>query len=125
MKPPKLTGLELKIMEALWSNGVSSIREIQETFPEEDRPAYTTVQTMVYRLEAKKAVYRVKKISNAHMFDASVSRNAAHGKLIDNLLGLFGGRVQPVMSHLIETGKITLEDLQEAQKTLKKLNKKD
>ena len=125
MKPPKLTGLELKVMEALWSNGASSIREIQETFPEESRPAYSTVQTIVYRLEVKKAVYRVKKISNAHIFDASVSRNAAHGRLIDNLLGLFGGRVQPVMAHLIETGKLTLEDLQEAQKTLKELNKKD
>ena len=125
MKPPKLTRLELKVMEALWSNGASSIREIQETFPEESRPAYSTVQTIVYRLEAKKAVYRVKKISNAHIFDASVSRNAAHGRLIDNLLGLFGGRVQPVMAHLIETGKLTLEDLQEAQKTLKELNKKD
>jgi BlaI family penicillinase repressor len=125
MKPPKLTGLELKVMEALWSNGASSIREIQETFPEESRPAYSTVQTIVYRLEAKKAVYRVKKISNAHIFDASVSRNAAHGRLIDNLLGLFGERVQPVMAHLIETGKLTLEDLQEAQKTLKELNKKD
>ena len=125
MKSLKLTKLELQIMEALWSNGKSSIREIQETFPEENRPAYTTVQTVVYRLEAKNAVYRVKKISNAHIFEASVSRDTAHGKLIDNFLGLFGGAAQPVVSHLVETGKLTLEDLQEAQKTLKKLSKKD
>jgi BlaI family penicillinase repressor len=125
MKSPKLTKLELQIMEALWNNGKSSIREIQETFPEENRPAYTTVQTVVYRLEAKNAVHRVKKISNAHIFEASVSRNIAHGKLIDNFLGLFGGAAQPVMSHLIETGKLTLDDLQEAQETLKKLSKKD
>jgi len=124
-KSPKLSKLELQIMEALWKNGTSSIREIQEAFPEEERPAYTTVQTIVYRLEAKTAVRRVKKISNAHIFEATVSRNAAHGKLIDNLLGLFGGAAQPVMSHLIETGKLTLEDLKEAQKTLKELSKKD
>ena len=125
MKSPKLTKLELKVMEAFWNNGASSIREIQETFPEENRPAYTTVQTIVYRLEAKNAVHRVKKISNAHIFEASVSRNTAHGNLIDNFLGLFGGAAQPVMSHLIETGKLTLDDLQEAQETLKKLSKKD
>ena len=125
MKAPKLTKLELKVMEALWNNGASSIREIQETFPQEERPAYTTVQTVVYRLEAKDAVHRVKKISNAHIFEASVSRDAAHGRLIDNLLGLFGGTAQPVMAHLIETGKLTLDDLREAQETLKKLSNKD
>lgn len=119
MKSPKLTKLELKIMEALWNNGASSIREIQETFPEKKRPAYTTVQTTVYRLEAKNAVRRAKKISNAHIFEALISRTDAHGTLIDNLIGLFGGTAQPVMSHLIETGKLTLEDLQEAQKVLK------
>ena len=122
MKSPKLTKLELKVMEALWSNGASSIREIQETFPENERPAYTTVQTTVYRMENKKVVHRIKKIGNAHIFDASVSRNAAHGKLIDNLLSIFGGSVQPVMAHLIETGKLTIEDLEEAKKTLKKLS---
>lgn len=125
MKAPKLTKLELKVMEALWNNGASSIREIQETFPQEERPAYTTVQTVVYRLEAKDAVHRIKKISNAHIFEASVSRDAAHGRLIDNLLGLFGGTAQPVMAHLIETGKLTLDDLREAQETLKKLSNKD
>lgn len=124
-KSPKLSKLELLIMEALWNNGASSIREIQEAFPEEERPAYTTIQTTVYRLEAKTAVRRVKKISNAHIFEATVSRDAAHGKLIDNLLNIFGGNAQPVMSHLIETGKLTLEDLQEARKTLKELSKKD
>jgi BlaI family penicillinase repressor len=93
--PPKLTKLELHIMEALWSQGASSIREIQEAFPERNRPAYTTVQTTVYRLEAKGALRRIKKISNAHIFEAAISRNAAHRRLIDDLLGLFGGRTQP------------------------------
>lgn len=122
MKSPRLTKLELKIMEALWDKGASSIREIQETFPENERPAYTTVQTTVYRMENKKVVHRTKKIGNAHIFDASISRNAAHGKLIDNLLAIFGGSAQPVMAHLIETGKITLEDLEEAKATLRKLS---
>ena len=128
MKPPKLTKLtklELKIMEALWNKGSSSIREIQETFPEDERPAYTTVQTTVYRMENKNAVHRTKKIGNAHIFDASISRNAAHGKLVDNLLALFGGSVAPVMAHLIETGKLTVEDLEEAKETLRNLNKKE
>ncbi len=120
MSMPKLTKLELQIMEALWNKGPSCIREIQESFPESQRPAYTTVQTTVYRLEAKKAVRRVKKISNAHIFEAVISRNAAQGTLIDNLLGLFGGATQPVMAHLIESGKLTMEDLKEAQKILRK-----
>ena len=125
MKSPKLTKLELKIMEALWNNGASSIREIQETFPEKKRPAYTTVQTTVYRMENKNVLHRTKKIGNAHIFDASISRNAAHGKLVDNLLALFGGSVAPVMSHLIETGKLTMEDLEEAKKTLRKSSEKE
>ncbi len=125
MKSPKLTKLELKVMEALWSNGASSIREIQETFPENERPAYTTVQTTVYRMENKKVVHRVKKIGNAHIFDASISRDAAHGKLIDNLLAIFGGSVQPVMAHLIETGRLTIEDLEEAKEILTKVTKKE
>src|SRR5437879_9979613 len=103
MALPRLTKLELQIMEALWSRGACSIREIQEAFPERDRPAYTTIQTTVYRLETKKAVRRVKKISNAHIFEAVVSRNAAQRRLIDDLLGLFGGRTQPLMSHLIRS----------------------
>jgi BlaI family transcriptional regulator, penicillinase repressor len=125
MKTPRLTGLELKVMEALWNNGATSIREIQETFPEKERPAYTTIQTTVYRMENKKVVHRIKKIGNAHIFDASISRNTAQGKLVDNLLGLFGGSVQPVMSHLIETGKLTMEDLEEAKETLRKLTEKE
>jgi predicted transcriptional regulator len=123
--PPKLTKLELHIMEALWSRGASSIREIQEVFPERGRPAYTTVQTTVYRLEAKGALRRVKKISNAHIFEAAISRNAAHRRLIDDLLGLFGGRTQPVMAQLIESGKLTLEDVRDAQKALRRLARKD
>src|SRR5204862_1225380 len=114
MALPKLTKLEHQIMEALWSRGASSIREIQEAFQVRRRPAYTTVQTTVYRLEGKKAVRRVKKISNAHIFEAAVSRHAAQGRLIDELLGLFGGRTQPVIMHFIESGKLTLDDVQEA-----------
>jgi predicted transcriptional regulator len=115
----------MQIMEALWSRGASSIREIQEAFPERDRPAYTTVQTTVYRLEGKKAVRRAKKISNAHIFEAVVSRNAAQRRLIDDLLGLFGGRTQPVMAHLIESGKLTLDDVEEAEKTLRRMARKE
>src|SRR5581483_3674830 len=103
----------------LWTRGASSVREIQETFPEKKRPAYTTVQTMVYRLEAKKAVRRVRKISNAHIFEAAIARDATQRRLIDELLGLFGGRTQPVMAHLIESGKLTLDDIKEAEKTLR------
>ena len=125
MSLPKLTKLELQIMEALWSRGASSIREIQEAFPARGRPAYTTVQTTVYRLEAKGALRRVKKISNAHIFEAVISRNAAHRRLIDDLLGVFGGRTQPVMAHLIESGKLTIEDVRDAQKTLQRLARKD
>ena len=118
---PKLTRLELKIMETLWSQSQASIREIQEAFPEKNRPAYTTVQTTVYRLEAKRALRRVRKISNAHIFEAAISRDAAQRRLIDDLLGLFGGRTQPVMAHLIESGRLTLEDVKEAEQTLRKL----
>ena len=106
-------------MEALWTQGPSSIREVQQSFPEKDRPAYTTVQTMVYRLEAKKAVRRAKKISNAHIFEATVSREVAQRRLIDDFLALFGGRTQPLMAHLVAAGKLTLEDIQEAERTLR------
>ena len=123
MALPKLTKLELKIMAALWKQGTLSIREIQEAFPEKDRPAYTTIQTTVYRLEAKKALRRVKKISNAHIFEAAISRVAAERRLIDELLGLFGGRTQPVMAHLIESGRLTLEDVKEAEQILRQLAK--
>ena len=125
MPSPKLTKLEMQIMETLWANGSASIREIQENFPEADRPAYTTIQTTVYRLETKKAVRRVKKVGNFHVFEAAISRDAAQRKLIDELLALFGGRTQPVMAHLIETGKLTLADVREAEKTLRKLERKD
>lgn len=125
MAEPRLAKLELKIMETLWARGQASIREIQEAFPEKDRPAYTTVQTTVYRLEAKKAVRRVKKVGNFHIFEAAVSRNAAQRRLIDDLLGLFGGRTQPVMAHLIESGKLTMADVKEAETMLRKLQKKD
>jgi BlaI family transcriptional regulator, penicillinase repressor len=122
---PRLTRLELKIMETLWTRGPSAVREIQEAFPEKGRPAYTTVQTIVYRLEAKQVIRRVKKIGNAHIFEAVISRNAAHRRLIDELLGLFGGRTQPIMAHLIESGKLTLEDVREAEQALRKLARKD
>jgi predicted transcriptional regulator len=125
MPSPKLTKLELKIMETLWKQGSASIREIQEDFPERDRPAYTTIQTTVYRLETKKAVRRVKKVGNFHVFEAAVSRDAAQNKLIDELLALFGGRTQPVMAHLIESGKLSLADVREAEKTLRRLERKD
>ena len=125
MALPKLTKLELQIMEALWDHGVSSVREIQERFPEKDRPAYTTVQTMVYRLETKKAIRRVKKIGNEHIFEAAISRTAAHRRLIDELLSFFDGRIQPVVAHLIDSGKLTLKDVQDAEQTLRKLARKD
>ena len=122
---PKLTKLELQIMDSLWKQGVLSIREIQESFPEAGRPAYTTIQTTVYRLEEKGAVRRAKKISNAHIFEAVVSREAASGRLIDELLSLFGGRTQPVMAHLAETGKLTMSDVRDVEKLIKDLARKD
>ena len=125
MSLPRLTKLELQVMEALWSRGASSVREIQEAFPDKDRPAYTTVQTMVYRLEAKKAIRRLKKIGNAHIFEAAISRNAAQRRLIDELLSFFGGRSQPVVAHLVEAGKLTLEDVQEAEQLIRRLAKKE
>lgn len=125
MASPRLSKLELQIMDALWNRGASSVREIQEAFPEDERPAYTTVQTMVYRLEGKKAVRRVKKIGNAHIFEAAVSRDAAQRRLIDEFLSLFGGSSQPVMAHLIEAGKLTSEDIDDARRLLRKLSKKD
>jgi predicted transcriptional regulator len=124
MKLPKLTELELHIMESLWNQGRLSIREVQEAFPEAERPAYTTIQTCVYRLEAKGAVRRVKKIGNAHIFEAVVSRRDASSRLIDDLLGLFGGRTQPVMAHLAESGKLTLTDIRETEELIRNLQRK-
>ncbi|HXE12231.1 MAG TPA: BlaI/MecI/CopY family transcriptional regulator [Bryobacteraceae bacterium] len=125
MATAKFTRLELEIMQAFWDRGPISIREVQESFPEEHWPSYTTVQTTVYRLEGKGAVRRVRKISNAHIFEAVVSRKAAQRRLMDDLLGLFGGRTQPVMAHLIESGKLTMDDVQEAERMLRKLSKEE
>ena len=125
MPEPRLTKLELQIMETLWSRGPCSIRQIQEAFPESKRPAYTTVQTTVYRMEAKQLVRREKKVGNFHVFSASISRDAAQRRLIDDLLSFFGGRSEPVMAHLIESGKLSLEDVKEAEKTLRRLSAKE
>ena len=125
MALPKLTKLEMHIMQALWDGGALSIREIQEAFPARGRPKYTTIQTTVYRMEAKKAVRRVKKISNAHIFEAVVSRHSAERRLIDDLLALFRGRSQPVMAHLIESGKLTMDDVRAAEKKLEELDRKE
>jgi BlaI family transcriptional regulator, penicillinase repressor len=124
MATPRLSKLELQIMETLWTRGESSIREIQEAFPDKKRPAYTTVQTMVYRLEGKQAVKRVRKLGNFHIFAAVLSRKVAQKRLIDDLLALFGGRSQPVMAHLIESGKLTMDDVKEAEKLLRGLERK-
>src|SRR5688500_1566510 len=118
MAKPKLTRLELQILEALWARGNASIREIQETFPE-PRPAYTTIQTTVYRLEQKGAVRRTRKISNAHLFEPLVARDVARHRMLDEILSLFGGRAQPMMAQLAEAGKLTLDDVRELEKTIK------
>lgn len=123
MARPKLTKLELQIMEAVWTQGPVSVREIQESFPEAERPAYTTVQTTVYRLERKRALRCVKRISNANIFDAAISRAEAERSLIDELLSLLGGRGKLVMAHLVEAGEITLDDIREAENAMKKARK--
>jgi predicted transcriptional regulator len=126
MPPPRLSRLELQIMETLWdSSGPLSVREIQEQFPKKGRPAYTTIQTTIGRLEGKKAVARVRKIGNAQIYAAAVSRSAAQRRLVDELLSLFGGRSQPVMTHLIESGSLTLEDVQHAEAMVRAMAKKD
>jgi BlaI family penicillinase repressor len=125
MPLPKLTKLELQIMETFWNRGACSVREVQEAFPEPGRPAYTTVQTTVYRLETKGALRCTKRISNANIFEAAISRTEAQSRLIDDLLALFGGGTKPVMAHLIQSGKLTLEDVKEAEQTLRKLARKD
>ena len=118
MPHPKLTKLELQVLEALWQKGACSVREIQETFPEPGRPAYTTVQTTVYRLERKKALRCVKRISNANIFEAAISRKDAQRRLIDELLALFGGGAKLVMAHLVESGKLSLQDVRAAEAAL-------
>lgn len=125
MTARRLSGLELRIMEVLWSGGPASVREVQHAFPEAERPAYTTVQTTIYRLEAKGALRRVKKIGNAHIFEAAVSRVAAHRRIVDDLLSLFGGRTQPLIAHLIESRKLTREDLREAEATFRRLSARE
>ena len=122
---PKLSKFELQIMEVLWSRGGSSVREVHESFPEQKRPAYTTIQTMVYRLEIKGAVRRGKKVGNALTFEPVISRDAAQNRLIDELVDLFGGRIQPLISHLIKGGRLTLEDVEAARKTLQTLRRKE
>ena len=116
----RLSKLELQVMEALWTLGRASVREIQETFAEKVRPAYTTVQTMVYRLEVKKAVRRVKKIGNAHVFEAVVTRASAQRRVVDDLLAFFGGSSQPLMAQLIEDGHLTLDDVKAAERLIKR-----
>jgi predicted transcriptional regulator len=124
MPTPRLGKVEMAIMDVLWRKGAISIREIHEEFPKKG-PAYTSVQTMVYRLETKGAVRRLKKIGNAHIFEAAISRDAARGRLIDDLLALCGGTTQAVMSHLIQSGKLTLDDIKDAQKVLREQLKKE
>ena len=121
MRLPKLSKLEMQIMEVLWSAGPSAIREIQESFGAKNRPAYTTVQTMVYRLEVKKALRRARKIGNAHIFEPVITRDAAKARLVDEFLSMFGGRMQPVMAHLIDAGNLSPKDVADAEKLLRDL----
>jgi predicted transcriptional regulator len=123
VKKIKLTPFELEIMTGLWKLGKASVREIQELLPERRRPAYTTVQTMVYRLEEKGALQRVRKIGNAHIFEPLITRTEAHHRLINDLLDLFGGSVQPLMAHLVEAGRLTLDDVRELERTLQQLER--
>jgi predicted transcriptional regulator len=125
MLKPKLTKLELQVLEAFWQKGACSVREVQETFPEPGRPAYTTVQTVVYRLERKKALRCVKRISNANIFEAAISRHDAQRRFVDELLAVFGGRAKLVMAHLVESGDLTLDDVKEAEKALRNTLKKE
>ena len=125
MAQPKLSALELRIMSEFWSRGPCSIREIHEAVVKKDRPAYTTVQTMVYRLEVKGALRRTRKIGNAHVFEATTSRASVQTRLLKEILGLFGGSVRPVMAHLVEMGKISREDIDDAIEVLRAHNSKD
>jgi BlaI family penicillinase repressor len=125
VKTPKLSKLELQIMEVLWDRGACCIRDVLDAFPGPKKPAYTTLQTTVYRLEAKKALRQSKKVGNVHVFEPTIARNAAQRRLVDEFLGLFGGRTQPLMTHLIESGRLSEEDLKEAQKTFQRLGRKE
>ena len=121
----KFTGSELQVMDEFWKHGRLSIREIQESFPEADRPPYTSIQSIVYRLEEQGAVRRVRKIGNAHIFEAVTSRQEAGGRAIEDLLSLFGGRTQPVMAHLVESGKLTRDDIRETEKLISDLERRE
>jgi BlaI family transcriptional regulator, penicillinase repressor len=121
----RLSKLEFAIMNVLWERGECSIRDIQEVFPGKKKPAYTTIQTTVYRMEAKNVVRRVRKVGNFHLFAAAVSRASAQRRVIDDLLAFFGGKTQPVMAHLIESGKLSLDDVREAERALKEMQKKE
>jgi predicted transcriptional regulator len=123
MSLPRLSKLELQIMETLWARGACSIRELQEAFPEKHRPAFTTVQTMVTRLEAKKALRFTKRIGKANIFEAAISRKRALGRVIDELLSMFGSK--PVMAHMVKTGQLTLDDVKEAEEELRRLSRKE
>ena len=125
MPTARLTKLELQIMDVVWTRGASAVREIQDAFPGPKKPAYTTIQTVVYRLESKKALRIVKRISNANVFDAAISREQAHGTLIDELLALFGGAVSPVMAHLVKAGKLTAADIADAEQALRNHTKQE
>ena len=120
----KLSRLELRMMDVIWTQGPCSVREVHESFPEDNRPAYTTVHTVITRLEAKEAVRRVKKIGNAHFYEALISREPAQTHMLDDFVRLFGGRMQPLMTHLIETDQLTLKDVQAAEKLLRERSKK-
>jgi BlaI family transcriptional regulator, penicillinase repressor len=122
MPRPKLTKLELQVLDALWQHGKASIREIQEAFPE-PRPAYTTIQTTVYRMEGKKAVRRTRKIGNAHIFEPAIDRDVARRRLLDEILAFFGGKAQPMMAQLVEAGKLTRADIRELERTLDEFEK--
>ena len=125
MAPARFTKLELQVMEALWTEGPLAVRQVQERFPEKKRPAYTTIQTVLCRLETKKAVRRTRKIGNAHIFEATTSRAATRGRLIDEVIGLIGGRVEPMMVHLIETGKLTIDDVRRAERLIEEHQRKE
>jgi BlaI family penicillinase repressor len=124
MAQPKVTRFELELLEQLWKLGPASVREVQESLPETHRPAYTTVQTMIYRLEEKKAVKRVKKVGNAHVFEAVLTKKAVYRRLIDDFLELFGGSHAPVMAHLLDSGKLSLADIRAAEETLERRGEK-
>ena len=124
MALPKLTPIELRIMDVLWSHGASAVRQVQEEFPEDSRPAYTTLQTVLYRLEGKKVVRRTRKIGNAHLFEAIVDRASVQRRALDDVLRLFGGQAQPMMAHLVQSGQLTMDDVREVERLIEDLEKK-